>query len=182
VTEGDLERAACRLDAQQVIFETDHGARQHYALITRYIASFREVFAPFGKDILHRSHHGYVVCMGRHRIGPRLPLAQTRLGLVLFRIYNDKMQRADIEDGAIVAETLEVQHAWTTYLGLDWTFRAGEFDTHLKALRRMGIVTVKDTEDLANPVVTIRPSIEDVFGETVLHQMAQYGTGEEDDE
>jgi hypothetical protein len=182
VTEADLERAACRLDAQQVVFETDHGSRQHYALITRYLGAFREVFAPFGKDIVHRPHHGYVVCMGRHRIGPRLPLAQTRLALVLFRIYHDKMQRADIEDGAIVTETVEIHQAWTAYLGLDWSFRVGEFDTHIKALRRLGIVAVRDTEEPGSFLVVIRPSIEDVLGETVLHQMAQYGVGDEVDE
>jgi len=183
-TEEDLEKAATRLDAMQVVYAVDHGSRFTYDVIVSNLAAFRSVFAPFGRSILHRPNHGYVVCMSKHRVGPRLRLAETRLGVVLRRLYDDKMQRADIEKGEIVCDLIELQQAWQDYLGLEWKFKQGELEELLRTLKRHGLILLRPHEDAGSPfAIVIRAAIEDVFGETVLHQLAAYGAlGSESDE
>lgn len=183
ITEEELERAAVRLDAYQVIYANDHGSRHAYDLVTTNLSTFRAAFAPFGRTVLHRPQHGYVVVLGQHRVSQRMPLTQTRFAIVLRRLYDDKMRRADIEQGEIVCDVLELQQAWTEYLQLEWKFRLGELDVHLSALRRYGILSVRKSEEQINPIyIVIRPAIEDVIGEQVLHQLAQYGAGTADEE
>lgn len=178
ITEEDLERAAVRLDTYQVIYANDHGSRHAYDLITTNLQAYRTVFAPFGRTVLHRPQHGYVVSLGQHRVSPRMPLVQTRLAIVLRRLYDEKMRRADIEKGQIVCDLVELQQAWTEYLNLEWKFRVGELEDQLTALKRYGILTIRKAEDTISPMyVVIRPAIEDVIGEQVLQQLAQYGAG-----
>ena len=135
ITEDDLERAAVRLATYQVIYAGDHGARHAYDLITMNLPAYQAVFAPFGRTVIHRASAGYVVVLSKHRVSPRMPLVQTRLAIVLRRLFNDKMERADTIDGEIVCETLELQHAWTEYLKLEWKFRVGDLEDALTALK-----------------------------------------------
>lgn len=182
ITEDDLERAAHRLNSWQVIYAMDHGCRAPYDLITQNLAGFREVFGLLGRDLIHRAHHGYVVCLSRHRVGPRLRLAETRLGVVLRRLYDDKITRADIDNGEIVVDLVELQQAWQEYLGMEWTFRQGELEDLLRALKRYGIVLLRESNQDHPFELVVRSAIEDVFGETVLHQLAAYGAGSESEE
>lgn len=187
VTVEDLEKAATRLDTYQVIHEKDHGSRHAYELVVRYLSAFRNVFEPFGRQLLHRPHHGYVVLMARHRVGPRMRLFDTRMAVILRRLYDDKMQRADIENGEIVCEVVEIQQAWQEHLNIEWRFKQSEVEDSLRTLRRHGIVQQRPTGDPSNPfVVVVRPAIEDVIGEVALHQLAAYGhigsDTEDDDE
>lgn len=182
ITEDDLERAAHRLNSWQVIYATDHGCRGAYDLITQHLAAFRDAFGLLGRDIIHRAHHGYVVCLSRHRVGPRLRLAETRLGVVLRRLYDDKMSHADIDNGEIVVDLVELQQAWQEYLGLEWTFRQGELEDLLRVLKRYGIVLLRDADPDHPFELVVRSAIEDVFGETVLHQLAAYGAGDNGEE
>ena len=176
-TEDDLERAAVRLATYQVIYAGDHGARHAYDLITMNLPAYQAVFAPFGRTVIHRASAGYVVVLSKHRVSPRMPLVQTRLAIVLRRLFNDKMERADTINGEIVCETLELQHAWTEYLKLEWKFRVGDLEDALTALKRYGIVLFRREDDGGgNMRIVIRSAIEDVIGEQVLHQLAQYGT------
>lgn len=180
ITEDDLERAAHRLNSWQVIYATDHGTRTAYELITQHLSAFREVFGLLGRDLIHRANHGYVVCLSRHRVGPRLRLAETRLGVVLRRLYDDKMTRADIDNGEIVVDLVELQQAWQEYLNLEWNFRQGELEDLLRVLKRHGIVLLRETDSEQPFALVVRSAIEDVFGETVLHQLAAYGAGDSD--
>lgn len=177
ITEDDLERAAVRLATYQVIYAHDHGARHAYDLITVNLPAYQAAFAPFGRTVVHRAAASYVVVLSKHRISPRMPLVQTRLAIVLRRLFNDKMQRADTTDGEVVCETTELQNAWTEYLKLEWKFRVGDLEDALAALRRYGIVQFRrQDDDSSNIRVVIRSAIEDVIGEQVLHQLAQYST------
>jgi len=176
ITEEDLERTAVRLATYQVIYANDHGARHAYDLITTNLTAYQNVFAPFGRTVVHRLAAGYIVVLGKHRVSPRMPLVQTRLAIVLRRLFNDKMERADTVDGEVVCDTQELQHAWTAYLKLEWKFRAGDLEDALMALKRYGILLFRKAEDgSGNITVVIRSAIEDVIGEQVLHQLAQYG-------
>ena len=72
---------------------------------------------------------------------------------------------------------MELQHAWTEYLKLEWKFRVGDLEDALTALKRYGIVLFRREDDGGgNMRIVIRSAIEDVIGEQVLHQLAQYGT------
>jgi hypothetical protein len=182
-TEDDLEKAATRLLAYQVIYAGDHGSRQAYELIVAHLATFQAVFQPLGRSILHRPHHGYVAMLARQRVGPRLRLSETRLGVVLRRLYNDKMRRADIDNGEIVTDLVELQQVWQDYLSLEWKFRQGELDEQLRTLKRIGIVQIRPSDEPDSPIqIVIRAAIEDVFGETVLHQLAAYGADDDKDD
>ena len=187
VTVDDLTKAAHRLNTMQVIYAADHGCRASYDLITTFLAEFRQVFEPLGRELLHRPHHGYVMCTSDLRIGPRLGLTATRMGVVLRRLYDEKMTRADIENGQVVVDLVELQQAWQDYLGMEWKFRQGDLEDVLKTLRKHSVVLLRDTGDSATPFeVIVRSAIEDVLGERVLHSLASYGyagdDAEDDDE
>lgn len=176
ITIADLESAAHRLEAHQILYAADRSCRSAYELIVTYLSAFSDVFEPLGRSLHHRAAQGYVILKSRHRVGPRLGLDETRAAIVLRRIYDDKMVRADIDDGQIVCGLEELQRGWCEWLGREWKFRKGELEDILRTLRRMGVVkTMPDIEDR----FVIRSGIEDVIGEDVLHQLAAYGTQED---
>lgn len=175
-TVAELEAAAHRLEASQILYAADRMSRAAYELIVAYLSAFEAAFDPLGRSLHHRPRAGYVVLKSRHRVGPRLGLDETRAGVVLRRVYDDKMVRADIEGGQIVCDVEEMQRGWTEWLGREWTFRKGELDDLLRSLRRMGIVKLMPDDDQR---FVIRPGIEDVMGEDVLHQLAVYGLQDE---
>lgn len=171
---GDYERAAYRLVMEQVIYGTERGSGAAYHLIIKHLAQFKEVVGRLGLTLLHNSHQSYVVVLPNHRVGQRMRLSETRFALVLRRLYDDKIHKAEITAGEAFIELEELERAYRELIGKTFPDR-GELTELLRALKRYGICRQEETENDLQPFqVVIRPGIVDVLGENALHQLAAH--------
>ncbi|SIP86781.1 DUF4194 domain-containing protein [Solilutibacter tolerans] len=179
--EQDYQQAAYRLMMEQVIYAGDRGGRLPYELLTHHLSTFREVFEQFGMTITHNPHHGYVVAIPRHAFGGRMRLEETRLALLLRRVYDDRINAVDIVDGEAFVTLEELEQLYKELLGRQLPDR-GEMRELLRSLRRNGMAREIDAADDQPFQIVIRPAITDILGQTALLQLAAYGVDPEVDE
>lgn len=179
-TGADFERAAYQLLVEQVVYAADRGSATPYHLLVTYAAAFKDVLDRLGVTMQHNHHHNYVVALARHRVGPRMRLSETRLALVLRRLYDDAIHRADVTDGEALVGLEDLERAYGELLGRPFPSK-GELDDLLQALRRYGIAKIEGAEDPLQPYhVVIRAGIVDVLGESALLQLAAHGVDAEE--
>jgi hypothetical protein len=182
-TAEDFERAAYRLTVEQVIHGQDRGSGHAYHLVSTHLRTFQEVLGRLGLTIKHNAHHSYVVASARHRVGPRMRLAETRMALVLLRLYDQASNRAEVEQGDARVDLEDLAQAYQDAIGKPLP-ELGELRALMLALKRYGICRLEDTgDDLQPHVVVVRASITDVLGENALHQLAGHApSGQDGDE
>ena len=176
--EQDYQQAAYRLMMEQVIYAGDRGGRVPYELVTRHLGAFRDVFEQFGITITHNPHHGYVVAMPRHAFGARMRLEETRLALLLRRVYDDRINAVDIVDGEAFVTLEELEQLYKDLLGRQLPDR-GEMRDLVRSLKRNGMAREIDAADDQPFQIAIRPAITDILGQTALLQLAAYGVDPE---
>lgn len=180
---GDYERAVYRLVMEQVIYGSERGSGAAFHLIVKHLAVFKDVVGKLGLTLLHNSHQSYVVVLPNHRVGQRMRLSETRLALVLRRLYDDKIHKAEVTAGEAFIELEDLERAYRELIGKPFPDR-GELSELLRTLKRYGICRQEETENELQPFqVVVRPGIVDVLGESALHQLAAHapdGTIEED--
>jgi hypothetical protein len=172
--EQDYQQAAYRLMMEQVIYAGDRGGRVPYELVTRHLGAFRDVFEQFGMTITHNPHHGYVVAIPRHAFGARMRLEETRLALLLRRVYDDRINAVDIVDGEAFVTLEELEQLYKDLLGRQLPDR-GEMRDLVRSLKRNGMAREIEAEDDQPFQIVIRPAITDILGQTALLQLAAYG-------
>lgn len=172
--ESDYQQAAYRLMMEQVIYAGDRGCRGPYEVVTRHLGAFRDVFEQFGMTITHNPHHGYVVAIPRHAFGVRMRLEETRLALLLRRVYDDRINAVDIVDGEAFVTLEELEQLYKELLGRQLPDR-GEMRELVRSLKRNGMAREIESEDDQPFQIAIRPAITDLLGETALLQLAAYG-------
>ncbi len=172
--ESDYQQAAYRLMMEQVIYAGDRGGRVPYEIVTRHLGAFRDVFEQFGMTITHNPHHGYVVAIPRHAFGARMRLDETRLALLLRRVYDDRINAVDIVDGEAFVTLEELEQLYKELLGRQLPDR-GEIRELVRSLKRNGMAREIESEDDQPFQIAIRPAITDILGETALLQLAAYG-------
>lgn len=177
--EQDYQQAAYRLMMEQVIYAGDRGGRVPYDTVTRHLGVFRDVFEQFGMAIIHNPHHGYVVAIPRHAFGARMRLEETRLALLLRRVYDDRINAVDIVDGEAFVTLEELEQLYKELLGRQLPDRAGMREL-VRSLKRNGMAREIESEDDQPFQIAIRPAITDILGETALLQLAAYGVDAED--
>ncbi len=179
---ADFERAGYRLMVQQVLYASDRLSRGPYQLIVKYFAAYREAFSYFGMEIHHNPHHSYLVAIPNHNVAEKMLMDETRLALVLRRLYDDRMQLAEIRDGEAVISLEELERAYKEWLSRELPERSALREL-VNALKRYGFLKVPDAEDGQPFKLVIRPGIVELLGEAALHQLAAHSpeTDEETD-
>lgn len=102
-------------------------------------------------------------------------LAETRLALVLRRLYDDKMHATEIVAGEAFVDMIELERAYKDLLKRELPATA-VLNEHLQTMKRYGIVRLEETRDEQRLQVAIRPGIVDVLGETALLQLAAHAS------
>lgn len=175
----DYQQAAYRLMMEQVIYAGDRRGRVPYELITRHLGIFRDLFDKFAMSITHNPHHGYVVCIPRHAFGARMRLEETRLALLLRRVYDDRINAADVVDGEAFVSLEELEQLYKDLLGRQLPDR-GEMRNLVRSLKRNGMAREVDATDEQPFQIAIRPAIADILGQNALLQLAAYGADPDD--
>ena len=176
--EQDYQQAAYRLMMEQVIYAGDRGSRVPYEIVTRHLGNFRDAFEQFGMTITHNPHHGYVVAIPRHAFGARMRLEETRLALLLRRVYDDRINAVDIVDGEAFVTLEELEQLYKELLGRQLPDRA-EMRELVRSLKRNGMAREIEAADDQPFQIAIRPAITDILGQTALLQLAAYGVDPE---
>jgi hypothetical protein len=106
-------------------------------------------------------------------------LEETRLALLLRRVYDDRINAVDIVDGEAFVTLEELEQLYKELLGRQLPDRA-EMRELVRSLKRNGMAREIESEDDQPFQIAIRPAITDILGETALLQLAAYGVDAED--
>jgi len=172
-TEGDYHKAAYRLIMEQVLYASDARSRMAYELIVKHRKEYDALLAQLGISIIHNPHMGYVVATPNQYVAEKMRLSETRLALVLRRLYDDKMHAAEIIAGEAFVDMIELERAYKDMLDRELPVKT-QLEEQLHALKRYGIVRLEDSFDEQRIQVAIRPGIVDILGETALLQLAAH--------
>lgn len=178
---ADFEKAAYQLMVEQILYASDKFSRVPYHLVVKHLGPFREVLSRLGMHLIHNPHHSYVAAIPSHNVAEKMRLSETRLALVLRRIYDDRMQSAEITDGEAVVSLEELERAYKEWLKRELPER-GELREHAQAMKRYGLARIQDSTDGQPFQIAIRPGIVDVLGEAALHQLAAHALEIDDEE
>jgi len=171
--EGDYHKAAYRLIMEQVLYASDARSRVAYELIVKHRKEYDALLAQLGMRITHNPHMGYVLATPDQYVAEKMRLSETRLALVLRRLYDDKMHAAEILAGEAFVDMIELERAYKDLLGREFPARS-QIEEQLHALKRYGIVRLEDSHDEQRLQAVIRPGIVDILGETALLQLAAH--------
>jgi Domain of unknown function (DUF4194) len=174
---SDFQQAGYRLMMEQVLYASDRRSRTAYDIIVKNFGVYRELFDRFGMTVVHNHHHSYLVATPGQYVAEKMRLSETRLALVLRRLYDDKMHAADIIAGEAFIDLLELERAYKDLLGRELP-EYGELKALLQAVKRYGIARVEEEADEQPFKVVIRPGIVEVLGETALLQLAAHAITE----
>jgi hypothetical protein len=169
----DFEKAAYQLVMEQVLYQSDRHSKLSYTLILKHLPHYRDLLGRLGLLLTHNAFHSYLVCLPAHHVAEKMRLAETRLALVLRRIYDDKMRSADIIEGEAFVTLEELERSYRELLKRELPEK-GELLELALTMKRYGIARIEDTEDVQRFQVVLRPGIADVLGESALHQMAAH--------
>lgn len=179
--ESDYQKAGYRLVMEQVLYASDQRSRLAYELVVKHRKDYDTLLAQLGMTITHNPHMGYVVATPSQYVSDKMRLAETRLALVLRRLYDDKMHATEIVAGEAFVDMIELERAYKDLLDRELPTKA-VLEEQLQALKRYGIARLEETRDEQRLQVVIRPGIVDVLGETALLQLAAHAnTPEEED-
>lgn len=179
--ESDYQKAGYRLVMEQILYASDQRSRLAYELVVRHRKDYDTLLAQLGMTIIHNPHMGYVVATPSQYVSDKMRLAETRLALVLRRLYDDKMHATEIVAGEAFVDMIELERAYKDLLNRELPARA-VLEEQLQAMKRYGIARLEETRDEQRLQVVIRPGIIDVLGETALLQLAAHAnTPEEED-
>lgn len=182
--ESDYQKAGYRLVMEQVLYARDARSRVAYELIVKHRKDYDALLAQLGMTITHNPHMGYLVATPNQYVSEKMRLAETRLALVLRRLYDDRMHATEIVAGEAFVDMIELERVYKDLLNRELPAKA-PLEDQLQALKRYGIVRLEETRDEQRLQVVIRPGIVDVLGETALLQLAAHADsaeGEGDDE
>lgn len=179
--ESDYQKAGYRLVMEQILYASDQRSRLAYELVVKHRKDYDTLLAQLGMTITHNPHMGYVVATPNQYVADKMRLAETRLALVLRRLYDDKMHATEILAGEAFVDMIELERAYKDLLNRELPAKA-VLEEQLQALKRYGIARLEETRDEQRLQVVIRPGIVDVLGETALLQLAAHAnTLEEED-
>jgi hypothetical protein len=170
---SDFRAAAYKLIAEQVVYATDRGSRVAYELITRHQAAYRDLLDQVGLQLHHNHFHSYVAAIPDVLVAPKMRLLETRVALVLRRLYDDRAHATELVDGEALVELEELERAFKDLLGRDLPDR-GELRALIGDLKRYGIARIEDAPDGQPFQIVVRPGIVDVLGESALLQLAAH--------
>lgn len=187
-TAEELEVAAYRLTAEQVLYYADRHSRTAYWMIERYEREFRQALAPIGVDVQVNRQLRYVFAVPKHAKAGSASVAQTVFALVLRAIYEEAASTGQLsEDGEVTCDLVELDEKYRLLSGKEFPTK-GKLDALMEVMKRWGIARKSseqshdDMDDISGGqpyAVIIRPAIADLLGEIALTRLAQFGTAAE---
>lgn len=180
-TESDYQKAGYRLLMEQVLYASDPRSRIAYELIIKHRKDYDSLLAQLGMTITHNPHMGYVVATPNQDVADKMRLSETRLALVLRRLYDDKMHATETVAGEAFVDMIELERAYKDWLNRELPERT-LLKEQLQAMKRYGIARLEDTNDEQRLQVVIRPGIVDILGEMALLQLAAYSNTQEEED
>ena len=179
--ESDYQKAGYRLVMEQVLYASDPRSRIAYELVVKHRKEYDALLAQLGMSMIHNSHMGYVVATPSQYVAEKMRLTETRLALVLRRLYDDKMHATEIVAGEAFVDMIELERAYKDLLNRELP-PTSALNEQLLAMKRYGIVRLEDTRDEQRVQVAIRPAVVDVLGETALLQLAAHAVSQEEED
>lgn len=182
-TPQELEGAAYRLVAEQVLYYADRHSRTAYWMVERYERDFKQALAPLGITVEVNRQQRYAYALPRHLKAGTASVAQTVLALVLRAIYDESARIGQFtDDGEVICDLVELDEKYRLMTNRELPAK-GELDALMKSMKRWGIAKKSDeyagdgADDLAASqpyTVNIRPAIVDLLGETALQRIAEW--------
>lgn len=170
---ADYQRAGYLLMTKQVLYASDRTSRGHYDLIVKHLAAYRELLGQLGMGVAHNAHMSYLVATPNQYVAEKMRLEETRLALVLRRLYDDKIHATEVIGGEAFVDLIDLEQAYKNLIGREMPDKA-TFRDLLVAMKRFGMVNFIEADDDQPFQVVIRPAIVDVLGETALLQLATH--------
>jgi hypothetical protein len=174
--ESDYHKAGYRLVMEQVLYAGDPRSRLAYELVVKHRKEYAALLGQLGITIVHNPHMGYVVATPSQYVAEKMRLGETRLALVLRRLYDDRMHATEIVAGEAFVDMIELERAYRDLLNRELPPTAA-LNEQLQAMKRYGIARLEETGDEQRVQMVIRPGIVDVLGETALLQLAAHAAG-----
>lgn len=171
--ESDYQKAGYRLVMEQVLYASDPRSRIAYDLVVKHRKDYDALLGQLGMTVVHNAHMGYIVATPNQYVAEKMRLSETRLALVLRRIYDDKMHATEIIAGEAFVSMIDLERTYKELLNREWP-AAAVITEQLQAMKRYGIARLEETGDEQRIQVVIRPAIVDVLGETALLQLAAH--------
>ncbi len=182
-TPQELEGAAYRLVAEQVLYYADRHSRTAYWMVERYERDFKQALAPLGITVEVNRQQRYAYALPRHLKSGTASVAQTVLALVLRAIYDESARIGQFtDDGEVICDLVELDEKYRLMTNRELPAK-GELDALMKSMKRWGIAKKSDeyagdgADDLAASqpyTVIIRPAIVDLLGEAALQRIAEW--------
>lgn len=179
--ESDYQKAGYRLVMEQVLYANDPRSRIAYELVVRHRKEYEVLLAQLGMSMVHNPHLRYLVATPNQYVAEKMRLTETRLALVLRRLYDDKMHAAEVVAGEAFVDMIELERAYKDLLNRELPPTAA-LNEQLQAMKRYGIVRLEDSRDEQRVQLAIRPAIVDVLGETALLQLAAHAVSQEEED
>lgn len=184
----DLETAAYRLVAEQVIYRSDKLSRTAYGAIEKYERDMQEALAPLGLLVKVNRKAQYAYALPVRAKAGNATKNQTLLALVLRKLYDVGASEGRFnDDREIICDLVELGETYRLATQRELPAK-GELRALLLTMKRWGLIRlVEDEAEFEGAAgdqpyqVAIRPGIVDVLGETALARLAEWAPRDEDD-
>lgn len=170
---ADYQKAAYLLMTRQVLYASDRMSRAAYDLIVKHLAIYRDLLGQLGMVVVHNASMSYLIATPNQYVAEKMRLEETRLALVLRRLYDDKIHATEVIGGEAFVDLIDLEQAYKDLLGREMPDKA-TFRDLLAAMKRYGLVNFAEAVDDQPFQVVIRPAIVEVLGETALLQLASH--------
>lgn len=170
---ADYQKAGYLLMTRQVLYASDRTSRVAYDLIVKHLAIYRELLGQLGMVVVHNPNMSYLVATPNQYVAEKMRLDETRLALVLRRLYDDKIHATEVIGGEAFIDLIDLEQAYKNLIAREMPDKATLRDL-LAAMKRYGLISTVEADDEQPYQVVIRPAIIDVLGETALLQLASH--------
>lgn len=169
----DYQRAGYLLMTRQVLYASDRNSRLAYELIVQHLGLYRELLRDLGMEVTHNASLAYLVATPSQYVAEKMRLDETRLALILRRIYDDKIHATEVTAGEAVVDLVTLERAYKDLTKREMPDKASIREL-LATMKRYGLVSLTDADDEQPFQIVIRPAIVEILGETALLQLAAH--------
>ena len=173
---GDFQRALYRVVTEQALYGANGLQRTAYRIIKEYEGAFREALSLLGMNLRVETNPDYCVAWPEQIHNTPLPLNETRLVLVLRKLYDQRMRAGEVEDGRAIVSVEELRLVYRQTTDKDLPDATSAIKAMMSRMKRFGIARTVDTEsdDPEAFAVQILPAIEFLIGEAYLAHIDEY--------
>jgi len=172
--ENHFSEVSQYLIQHQFLYRADHGCRDKYDLLTRFIGYFENLFAGLGYNLVHDEHDQFAGIVPAFESGRMSWKMDETILLLVFRLaYQEEIQDAQVDEhGAVHVLSDEILSKYET---LTQKERPGisRFKEILTEFRRRGIVGYDRFEE-KETIISIRPAISVIMGGDFMQRLEAF--------